>query len=258
MATTTLKTNEWLRQREVDELLAYVRKRASRKKAPDRAKMRRLIIELGLFAGLRASEMAALNVRHLPVYHGSLSIEIIRGKRSKDRVVPIPIELARLLWSYVTDVRGLLPPVDEKLEPLLWPYLKGDDEAIGQMTQRQRRQLGDYLVSVRAAGPEILDAPLLVGKTGRRIRRHTIWSSISLVGVALGYEAPDGPRPEHSDRNTLYPHRLRHTYAVRLALNDTHIAVIAQYLGHSDVNMTMVYLRTAQAYAGREAEKIWC
>jgi len=255
---TALKTNEWLRQREVDELLRYIRKRTKSAKASRRSHTRRLIIEIGLFAGLRASEIRGLNIKHLPLANGTLALQVIAGKRNKDRLVPVSRELAQLIWHYVVEIRQLLPPVPEEIEPIIWPYLAEDEDTLATLSNRQGRLIGDYLACVRTAGPSVADAPLLVSEIGNRIDRHTIWSSVMLTGVAIGYERAVGKRPENSDRNALYPHRLRHTCAMRMAIAGKHITEIQGYLGHSQIAMTARYTATSQRHLSKTAQEMHC
>jgi len=258
MQSEALKLNEWLRQREVDELLKYIRHRTRLAKASRRDHTRRLIIELGLFAGLRAFEIGGLNLKHLALANGTLAIQVIKGKRSKDRMVPVSRELAQLIWHYVVKIRKLAPPIPEAIEEVIWPYLAGDEEIQTALTAQQGRQIGEYLDGVRTAGPDVVDAPLLVSELGNHLGRHTIWSSVSLTGVALGYERPVGKRKENSDRNALYPHRLRHTCAMRMALASVPMPEIQAYLGHANITMTARYTITAQTQMSKTAQEMHC
>lgn len=258
MQSEALKLNEWLRQREVDELLRYVRHRTALAHASRRDHTRRLIIEMGLFAGLRAFEIGGLNLKHLPLANGTLAIGVVKGKRSKDRTVPVSRELAQLIWHYVVDIRKLIKPIPEEIEPVIWPYLAGDENTLAAISDRQRRQINDYLHGVRTAGTGIVDAPLLVSELGNRLGRHTIWSSVSLTGVALGYERPVGKRERNSDRNALYPHRLRHTCAMRMALANKPMSEIQAYLGHANITMTARYTITAQTQMSKTAQEMHC
>jgi integrase len=49
----------------------------------------------------------------------------------------------------------------------------------------------------------------------------------------------------HLDEEGFVPHALRHTFATRLARAGTNIHVIAELLGHSDIQMTMRYVHAA-------------
>jgi integrase len=133
---------------------------------------------------------------------------------------------------------------------------KGDKNRAVPIAQGLVDTIEEYVQQYR--GPAEPKDPLLLGKTGQRMKAYTVWAKVSRIGVALGYDKPEGRRRKDSRRNTLYPHRLRHSYAMRsLRLSGGNLDDTAAKLGHADINTTRVYTRTASAEASRVAHEVY-
>lgn len=102
------------------------------------------------------------------------------------------------------------------------------------------------------AGP---DEPLLVGKTGNRISPKGIWQTVTRIGRWLGYDAAAG-RQNTATRNSLYPHRLRHSFAM-ISLREGNLDDVSVKLGHSSLQVTQIYTRTGSEESQRVADAIY-
>ncbi len=84
--------------------------------------------------------------------------------------------------------------------------------------------------------------PLIISKHGKPIAYRTIWLKIKALGKKLGI--PGG----------LYPHKLRHSFAVKLYGRENDLLFVSQQLGHADVKTTQIYAKTTPQAARRQME----
>jgi site-specific recombinase XerC len=92
----------WLSQAEEAQLLAWAEAETKRPYPPashDRAVFDRLLLLLGLYCGLRASEFANLDVEHVSFENRTLFVA--QGKGGKDRFVPLPELLVQPLREWI-------------------------------------------------------------------------------------------------------------------------------------------------------------
>ena len=87
--------------------------------------------------------------------------------------------------------------------------------------------LKDYLSTRKATSEE----PLFINKFGEALSIYRIYDITRLVGEKAGLT------------HSLHPHVFRHTFATRLLAKGATIEFIADELGHSNLNTTMVYAR---------------
>lgn len=66
-----------------------------------------LIVDLGYVSGLRVSELVGLKLEDLKLDHG---IALIRGKGDKERQVPIVLEVANAIRTYLAEIRPTFKP----------------------------------------------------------------------------------------------------------------------------------------------------
>ncbi len=99
----------------------------------------RLILQLGLYCGLRVSEICKLRIEHLDLDQGTLLVELGKGK--KDRYVPIPARILGDIERWVEDRRsGYLFPSPRKAgQPLTTRAVQYLVEAVGKRADLPKR-----------------------------------------------------------------------------------------------------------------------
>jgi len=102
---------------------------------------------------------------------------------------------------------------------------KGDRDRILPMTQRLTSVLGQYVVVREPAATN----HLLIQR-GASVGRSLIVCRLRQFGQQANIEP-------------LYPHRLRHTLATLLVNQGMPITSLQKFLGHKDINKTMIYAR---------------
>jgi site-specific recombinase XerD len=102
---------------------------------------------------------------------------------------------------------------------------KGDRDRILPMTQRLTSVLGQYLAVREPAATN----HLLI-KRGAALGRSLIACRLRRFGQQANIER-------------LYPHRLRHTLATLLVNHGMPITSLQKFLGHKDINKTLIYAR---------------
>lgn len=102
------------------------------------------------------------------------------------------------------------------------------------------RKLRDYC---RKIG--LVCGPIFITRTGKTLGRKQLWAEMKsiceLAGVLVG---------------KVFPHNLRHLFAVTHYKMHKDIVRLADLLGHSSVNTTRIYLKTSGAEQRRELEML--
>ena len=89
----------------------------------------------------------------------------------------------------------------------------------------------------------IKSGPVFVTRTGKTMRRTQIWAEMKWLCRAAGVEA-----------SKVFPHNLRHLFAVTHYRQHKDIVRLADLLGHSSVNTTRIYLKTSGVAHQRELD----
>jgi integrase/recombinase XerD len=125
---------------------------------------------IGLFAGLRCSELANLRLEHVNTESGIL--RVVAGKGAKDREVPITPPLALIVCDYLTRARPIL--LADRPSPYLFVRVntwgtRHQGEALGPKAifYVVRRTIRSVLGPERAAHPHVLRHSF-----ASRIREH--------------------------------------------------------------------------------------
>jgi site-specific recombinase XerC len=107
-----LPPDKYLSDAQLRKLRRYVKDMAdlARQRGSSRAVIDELIVELLANAGLRASELVALDVRDLPVSHGKAAIWVRDGKGKVSRSIDIPESLQKRLERFVRLYRKRVRP----------------------------------------------------------------------------------------------------------------------------------------------------
>lgn len=180
---------------------------------PESVKVQRdvLICELFLSTGLRARELAQLRVQDTPFILGMDVIEVYLGKYKKDRTIPVCRELSKKLCYYIEKVRTKTLP-----------------------RHVRRSDYGKAVFYSQSKHPYTQQVHVFIKKTGEwvwRVRGSTpLYRKVRRIGQRAGIA-------KH-----VYPHLLRHTFAVNALSNRVDINQLQQLMGHSDITMTARYL----------------
>jgi transcriptional regulator with XRE-family HTH domain len=171
-----------------------------------------------LYCGLRCAELATPRLEDLHLEAGWLRVV---GKGRKVRDIPIPDTLARILGSYLTDVRPLL--VRDPRPRLRRDLLKGDARRTGR-TSPVAVEAGPYVFL--QAGQQ--GRGVHYRREGRPMQTRTVYRVVTERTTAIL-----GRR--------LSPHAMRHSYASRLRQSGGDLQLVQELLGHADLGTTMVY-----------------
>lgn len=82
---------------------------------------------------------------------------------------------------------------------------------------------------------EIDSGAVFIGKDGKPLHRSTVWSLIKRLAAKSGV-----------DKEKLFPHNLRHFYAVINYQLYHDLGLLASLLGHSSIETTSIYTRKAE------------
>ncbi len=106
---------------------------------------------------------------------------------------------------------------------------KGSKERIVPVGGRAVAALKEYVEQERA-GLDKLGSPLLfLSKSGRRLRRETIWAKVRRYALLAGL------------RKKVSPHTLRHSFATHLLQGGADLRSVQEMLGHSNIATTQIY-----------------
>jgi integrase/recombinase XerD len=173
----------------------------------------KFIYEFLLKTGLREGELAMLRLRDCPDYLGGDVIEVYRGKGNKDRTLPISKRMRDEINSYVREVRPKTKP--------RWVGSDVNGKVLYNFTKKS-------FVQISSSKDE-------KGEPKQQIRASsTLYRLIKNIGAKAGIT------------KRVYPHMLRHTFAVNTLRKGVNIYVLMHLLGHSDIRMTQRYLHLAE------------
>ena len=140
-----LPPDKYLNQEQVKRLRDYIDTQAklAETRGSKRAIVNKMIIDLGLNSGLRASEICNLQIRDLPVYHHKLIINVRRGKGCIHRNVEISTALAHRIDSFTKKYRKRSRP-----RSYLFINEKGKRLSYGSLYYRIRTTANNASVSM--------------------------------------------------------------------------------------------------------------
>lgn len=103
---------------------------------------------------------------------------------------------------------------------------------------RLRERLARY---AREQG--IASGPIIVTRTGRAVSRGQLWAELKRLAALAGVTL-----------SKVFPHNLRHLFAVVFYERVRDIFELSKLLGHSSVKTTQIYLRTSSVELGRKLD----
>jgi site-specific recombinase XerD len=217
------------------------------------------LVATALLTGLRASELANLELAHVDLDAGVL--RVVEGKGQKDRELPVIPRLEAILRGYLAEVR---PPLVNRP---VGQIREGEAVVLNGRTRHRRRTVavrrgGNYrslgrtvpspeeVARMRAAmilppSPYVfVSADPHQRYRTRRVglplgSRSVLWIVRKSVGGILG--------------RVVFTHMLRHSFASRLRENGADLQDIQEALGHTVITTTAIY---AHISTRRQREKL--
>ncbi len=200
---------------EISRLLAEVRGKWS------------LMARLQYGCGLRISELCRLRVKDVDLERGKLYIRASKG--DKDRCVPLPKTLREPLIAHLAEVRKV--HVADRAENVPGVYMPGALDK--KMPKAGRRWEWFWVFPMQSLSRDprgAVDAP----KRRHHILPRAYQKELSVAAVKAGIAKRSNS------------HVLRHSYATHLLENGTNIRTLQEFLGHTCVETTMIYLHVME------------
>jgi len=176
----------------------------------------RMVLRLIYACGLRLGEAVALEVRDIDGKEGRLLVR--DGKGGKQRYVPLPKNILIELRAWW---------VTHRHPRFIFPSARG--------ARLDRRASDAEQAAALAAQQAKATMPMSGG---------TVQNAFGLALAASGVTKPASV------------HTLRHSYATHLLEEGVNIRVVSAYLGHANIEQTVVYLHLTEASEARAHEAL--
>jgi len=163
-------------------------------------------------------------------------------KHRDDHLIVDLMTGAGLRAADVCDMRIKDTPTHHKKQVVYVRNGKGQVSRAIDISSALAQHIQEYVAEYRTDAKP--GDPLILARTGKPISYMTIYQKIVKIGKDMGM--PD----------TLHPHKLRHSFAVRLYAVENDLLFVSQQLGHSDVSTTQIYARTTPKAARRQMEAL--
>jgi len=171
----------------------------------------RAMLELMYACGLRVSELVDLPATAPNLRQGVLRV---RGKGSKERLVPLGEEAQHWLEKYLGVRSTLIPPQRKNPQP------SSPSPAPGK--------------SRKTDATKSLETLFLTAK-GQPLTRQAFWTLVKRYAVLAGI-----------DPARVSPHALRHSFATHLLNHGADLRALQMLLGHSALSTTQIYTLVAR------------
>ena len=194
----------------------------------------RLMAEVLYGGGLRVMECCRLRVKDLDFDNGLIIVR--EGKGGKDRSTLLAQSVKRALQDHLVKVREL----------------HREDLAAGAGEARLPDALGrKYPNAGREWGWQFVfpSGQLSVDPRGGKVRRHHVSDAALQRAVREAVRKTDIAKP-------VSVHTLRHSFATHLLLNGVDIRQIQEYLGHANVDTTMIYTHVVKDFRSAAASPL--
>jgi integron integrase len=186
-----------------------------------------LMARLQYGCGLRISEVCRLRVKDVDLERGKLYIRASKG--DKDRCVPLPKCLQEPLAAHLAEVRKVHEA--DRAENVPGVYMPGALDK--KMPKAGCSWQWFWLFPMQSLSRDPRgdrDAP----KRRHHVLPRAYQKELSIAAVKAGI-------PKRSNS-----HVLRHSYATHLLENGTNIRTLQEFLGHTCVETTMIYLHVME------------
>jgi len=194
------------------------------KEAPETA---RLMLELTYGAGLRVSETIRMRVKDLDFNNNLVFVRA--GKGDKDRSTLLPKRLIEPLKAQIALVKAIHErDVSAGYGGVYLPF------ALDRKYPNAETQLGwQYLFPA---------ADLSTDPRSGKVRRHHVMDEVLQRAMRMAVQKAGIIKPATV-------HTLRHSFATNMLLRGTNIREVQQYLGHQNVETTMIYTHVIRGMA---------
>ena len=194
------------------------------KEAPESA---RLMLELTYGAGLRVSETIRMRVKDLDFNNNLVFVRA--GKGDKDRSTLLPKRLIEPLKAQIALVKAIHErDVAAGYGGVYLPF------ALDRKYPNAETQLGwQYLFPA---------ADLSTDPRSGKVRRHHVMDEVLQRAMRMAVQKAGIIKPATV-------HTLRHSFATNMLLRGTNIREVQQYLGHQNVETTMIYTHVIRGMA---------
>ncbi|SCF23293.1 Phage integrase, N-terminal SAM-like domain [Micromonospora haikouensis] len=212
-----------------------------------RAERNRLLVAMLASLGLRVSEATGLDLVDLRHNAGHRTV-LIRGKGGRDRELPVPAALGRLLDAYLPRQRRLIAgrlllskhlSEMEEFDRREWPApgqpRQFDRAGFSGMTSRHAAET--FRLEAMTDGELVargVNGPLFTTTLyGNRLRQSSVWHLVRRLARVAGLAAAD----------QVSPHSLRHAAATAALDDGAPLRDVQDLLGHADPRTTRRYDR---------------
>ncbi len=162
----------------------------------------RALLELLYGTGARISEAVGLDIDDLDLVDRAV---LLRGKGSKERLVPVGSYAVQAIEAYLTRARPGLVSLR-------------DASSLGSSGQATSSTTG------RGSGPAVF-----LNSRGGRLSRQSAWAVLVKAADRAGIT------------KDVSPHTLRHSFATHLLDGGADVRVVQELLGHASVTTTQIY-----------------
>ena len=186
-----------------------------------------LMARLQYGCGLRVSELCRLRVKDIDLERGKLFIRASKGNR--DRCVPLPKCLREPLSEHLKAIR----PLQEADRAAEVPGVYMPNALDRKMPKAGKRWEWFWVFPMDRLSTDPR------GEVGAPKRRHHVLPGAYQKQLSVAAVKAQIPKRSNS-------HVLRHSYATHLLENGTNIRTVQEFLGHSCVETTMIYLHVME------------
>ncbi|MCB0338311.1 MAG: integron integrase [Bdellovibrionales bacterium] len=170
-------------------------------------------------AGLRLSECLTLRVKDIDFQRNQIWVR--QGKGRKDRVVPLPQGIKRLLYEHMCQVRKIhSKDLSDGFGEVYLPF------ALAKKCPNAKREFAwQYVFPAHRISTD--------PRSGVR-RRHHLYQDVLIRHIKKATQ-------KAGIHKKISAHTFRHAFATRLLETGSDIRTVQTLLGHADLNTTMIY-----------------